>query len=157
MNKSEAINQIQQSLKKMDAILGEPVFTEWALIVKLGGKWILSAYCGNRRQTFAENFQEDMRAMRDILDFNETGIGNYGFSHEGHGSGFDAYMCVAENAFVLFNHLNKSTTEIVANPHWLDAQKYFALLLETFMASPLDISEGLAAKADPEKCDESGN
>ena len=138
MNKHEAIEQIQTSLRNMEAIMGEPVFTEWALIIKVADKWKLFAYHGTRQQTFAENFREDMKAMRSPLDPGENSVGNYGFSHDGHGSGFDAYMCVAENAFLLFNHLNKSTTEIVENPKWREAQIHFALLLEAFLSSPLN-------------------
>jgi len=138
MNKIDAVDRVQKSLQKMETVMGEPVFTEWALIVKSNGKWSLKAYEGNRRQSFTENFQTDMRSMRNTLDLDEISVGDYGFSHEGHGSGFDAYMCVAENAFLLFNHLDKSTTEIVENPKWREAQVHFALLLEAFLSSPLD-------------------
>lgn len=141
MNKIDAVDQIQKSLQNMEAVMGEPVFTEWALIVKSDGKWNLSAYEGSRKQSFAENFRADMKAMRTTLDLEEMAAGDYGFSHEGHGSGFDAYMCVGENALLLFNHLDKSTTEIVGNPKWREAQIHFATLLEAFLSSPLDTAQ----------------
>lgn len=139
MNKIDAVDQVQKSLHNMEAIMGEPVFTEWALIVKSGGKWGLAAYEGPRKPTFTENFQADMKAMRDTLNLEQISVGDYSFSHEGHGSGFDAYMCVAENALLLFNHLDKNTTDIVQNPQWREAQIHFATLLEAFLASPLDM------------------
>ena len=78
-----------------------------------------------------------MAALRGTLDPSSTLIGDFAFSHEGYGSGFDAHICAGENIFVLFNNTAKSTGEITSNPKWTGAQIHFSNLVETFIADPI--------------------
>jgi hypothetical protein len=80
-----------------------------------------------------------MAAMRGTFNPAEIQVGDFAFSHEGHGSGFDAYMCIGDHLFVLFNNVEKSTDEITSNPKWKLAQIPFMTLLEHFIANPVKI------------------
>ena len=42
-------------------------------------------------------------------------MGDFAFSHESYGSGFDAHMCVGTDKLILFNNTEKSTGEITSN------------------------------------------
>jgi hypothetical protein len=113
------------------------VFDEWALVRKSTSGWELLEYGGNRKNEFLAEFNTDIAALRDTLDPSNTLIGDFAFSHEGYGSGFDAHMCAGENIFILFNNTAKSTGEITSNPKWTSAQVYFSELLEAFIADPI--------------------
>ena len=137
MNTAAAIDRIESALINMESAIGEPVFDEWALAEKTSPGWKLIEYGGNRKDDFLAGFNADVAALKDTLDPSKTHIGDFAFSHEGHGTGFDAHMCVGENIFLLFNNTAKSTGEITNNPKWTQAQIHFAELLEAFIADPV--------------------
>lgn len=137
MNTTAAIDRIESALIKMETTLGEAAFDEWALVSKTPKGWTLIEYGGSRKEGFLADFNADMAALKNTLDLSNTYVGDSAFSHEGHGSGFDAHMCVGEGLFLLFNNTAKSTGEITDNPKWTRAQVYFAELLEAFIADPV--------------------
>jgi hypothetical protein len=137
MNTVAAIDRIESALITLETAIGEPVFDEWALVEKNSGGWKLIEYGGNRKTEFLAEFNTDVAALRNTLDPSKTHIGDFAFSHEGHGTGFDAHMCVGEGLFLLFNNTAKSTGDITSNPKWTNAQIHFAELLEAFIADPL--------------------
>ena len=91
------------------------------------------------RKRFLADFKTDMAALRETLDPSSAHVGDFAFSHEGYGSGFDAHICAGENLFILFNNTNKSTGEITSNPKWKASQIHFANLLEAFIADPIQL------------------
>ncbi|HEY5621377.1 MAG TPA: hypothetical protein VIR77_02140 [Pontiella sp.] len=137
MNKAEAIDRIDTALISLESSVGEPVFNEWALVEKNTGGWSLIEYRGNRKDDFLAEFNDDVAALRNTLDPSSSSIGDFAFSHEGFGSGFDAHICAGTNLYVLFNNTAKSTGEITSNPRWTAAQVHFTDLLEAFIADPL--------------------
>jgi len=137
MNTAAAVDRIESALVNLETAIGEPVFDEWALAEKTSNGWKLIEYGGNRKEEFLAEFNTDIAALRDTLDPSNTTIGDFAFSHEGYGSGFDAHMCVGKNIFLLFNNTGKSTGEITENPKWTAAQIHFAELLEAFIADPI--------------------
>lgn len=137
MNKAAAIDRIDTALISLEKTIGEPVFDEWALVERHSGGWKLLEYGGHRKEEFLAEFNTDIAALRDTLDPENTHVGDFAFSHEGYGSGFDAHICVGENRFVLFNNTAKSTGEITSNPKWTAAQIHFTELLEAFIADPI--------------------
>jgi len=137
MNTTAATDRIASALINMETVLGESAFNEWALVAKAPQGWKLMEYNGTRKENFLEEFNGDMAALKNTLDPSNTYIGDSAFSHEGHGSGFDAHMCVGDGLFLLFNNTTKSTSEITSNPKWTSAQVYFAELLEDFIADPV--------------------
>lgn len=137
MNKEAASDHIETALINLGKAVGEPVFDEWALVEKNEAGWKLIEYGGTRKNDFLENFNSDLAALRGTLDPANTMVGDFAFSHEGYGSGFDAHICAGENIFVLFNNTAKSTGEITSNPKWTSAQIYFSDLLDAFIADPI--------------------
>ena len=139
MNLAAAIDRIETTLLSLEKAVGEPVFDEWAVVEKSAAGWKLIDYGGARKAEFLAEFNTDIAALKETLDPNHIQVGEFAFSHEGFGSGFDAHMCVGGNCLVLFNNTAKSTGEITANPKWTAAQARFAELLEAFIADPLAI------------------
>ena len=137
MNTAAATDRIESALVNLETAIGEPVFDEWALAEKKPAGWKLIEYGGGRKAEFLAEFNDDIAALRDTLDPANNTVGDFAFSHEGYGSGFDAHMCVGKNIFLLFNNTGKSTGEITSNPRWMDAQIHFAELLEAFIADPI--------------------
>ena len=137
MNQAAAADRIESALLNMETALGEPAFNEWALIEKTPAGWKLIEYGGRRKEAFLAGFNDDLAALRGTLDPSGTSVGDFAFSHEGFGSGFDAHICAGENLFVLLNNTSKSTGEITDNPGWTGAQIFFTELLEAFIADPL--------------------
>ncbi len=137
MNKEAVADHIETALISMERVVDEPVFNEWALVEKTTTGWKLIEYGGTRKNAFLENFNADLAALRNTLDPANTQVGDFAFSHEGYGSGFDAHICAGENIFVLFNNTAKSTGEITSNPKWTTAQIHFSELVEAFISDPI--------------------
>lgn len=137
MNKAAAEDYIETALISMEKTIGEPVFNEWALVEKNGAGWKLLDYGGTRKNDFLANFNDDLNALKNTLDPSISQLGDFAFSHEGFGSGFDAHICAGDNIFLLFNNTAKSTGEITSNPKWTSAQIHFSELLEAFIADPI--------------------
>lgn len=139
MNTTAATDRIESALIKMGNVLGESVFDEWALVAKTPQGWKLIEYGGSRKEGFLADFNSDLEALKSTLDPENIQTGDFAFSHEGYGSGFDAHMCAGTNLLVLFNNTKKSTGEITSNPKWTSAQIHFSELLEAFIADPLSL------------------
>ncbi|MDH3982290.1 MAG: hypothetical protein OES84_05240 [Kiritimatiellaceae bacterium] len=137
MNIEKATDRIATALVNLEKTVGEPVFDEWALVEKSSNGWKLVEYGGNRKEEFLADFSKDVAALKETLDPNNIQVGDFAFSHEGYGSGFDAHMCVGTNMLVLFNNTGKNTDEITCNPKWTSAQIHFSNLLEAFIADPV--------------------
>jgi hypothetical protein len=137
MNQAAAADRIESALLNMETAVGEPVFDEWALAEKTDAGWKLIEYGGHRKEAFLAGFNDDIAALRGTLDPSDTSVGDFAFSHEGYGSGFDAHICAGKNLFVLLNNTVKSTGEITGNPRWTSAQIHFTELLEAFIDDPL--------------------
>lgn len=137
MNIPAATDRIETALISLGTSVGEPVFDEWALVEKNEAGWRLIEYGGTRKNDFLAQFNDDLAALRGTLDPSKASVGDFAFSHEGYGSGFDAHICAGESIFVLFNNTSKSTGEITSNPKWTSAQVHFSELMESFIADPL--------------------
>jgi hypothetical protein len=137
MNIPAAIDRIETALINLGTSVGEPVFDEWALVAKDAMGWKLIEYGGTRKNDFLAQFNSDIAALRGTLEPSSACVGDFAFSHEGYGSGFDAHICAGESIFVLLNNTAKSTGEITDNPKWTSAQIYFSELMEAFIADPV--------------------
>ena len=115
MNQAAAADRIESALISMETAIGEPVFDEWALAEKTVTGWKLIEYGGNRKEAFLAGFNDDMAALRGTLDPSRTSPGDFAFSHEGRGTGFDAHICAGQDIFILLNNTAKSTGEITVN------------------------------------------
>jgi len=138
MNIPAASDRIDTALFSLKRDIGETVFDEWAIVEKSENGWRLIEYSGHRKEEFLADFSNDLASLRDTLNPNNLNVGEFAFSHEGYGSGFDAHICAGNNLLVLFNNTQKSTGEITANPKWTSAQIHFSELLEAFISDPLE-------------------
>jgi hypothetical protein len=139
MNTATATDRINSALRRLETGIGEPVFDEWALVEKNVSGWKLIEYGGSRKEKFLADFKTDMAALRETLDPAAEQVGDFAFSHEGYGSGFDAHICAGKNLFILFNNTTKSTGEITSNPKWKASQIHFTELLEACIADPIQL------------------
>jgi hypothetical protein len=137
MNTAAATDRIESTLINLETAIGEPVFDEWALVEKTASGWKLVDYGGNRKDEFLAEFNSDIAALRETLDPSNCQVGDFAFSHEGHGTGFDAHMSIGSDLYLLLNNTLKSTGDITSNPKWTAAQIHFAELLEAFIADPV--------------------
>jgi len=139
MNIEKAAELAVKTLDRMAAVCGEPVFDEWALVSSGTEGLSLIQYEGSRPDDFAESFTEDFAALKKEFDAHEPHPGEFAFSHEGAGTGFDAFICAGDQLFLLFNNTVKSTTEIARAESWKSAQLAFVELYERFMQDPLEL------------------
>jgi hypothetical protein len=137
MNLDTAKTRIETALQNLETTIGEPVFNEWAIVEKNANGWKLAEYGGSRKEDFIAEFSQDMAALKETLDPANIQLGDFAFSHEGYGSGFDAHMCAGINKLILFNNTEKNTDQITSNPKWTQAQVHFSDLLEAFITDPL--------------------
>jgi hypothetical protein len=138
MDIKNATERIEQKLEAMAQVLGEVVFDEWVLVHRSTDGWEILHYSGSRRDTFLQEFKNDVATLRGTLAPEGTQAGDFAFSHEGYGSGFDAFLCVGNQFFALFNNTKKSTGEITSSPKWTSAQVHFMELAETFITHPIN-------------------
>ncbi|WFB37593.1 hypothetical protein P3T73_07450 [Kiritimatiellota bacterium B12222] len=137
MERPTAHAQIENTLAKMAEPFGEPVFDEWFLVAKAGPGWEVLSYEGPRPDEYQAAFTKDMASLRNTLKPGRLELGDFAFSHEGVGSGFDAHMVAGPEVLVLFNNTGKSTGDITGDPRWKISQIHFNELLETFLSDPV--------------------
>ena len=133
-----AIDKIKKTLVKLDNASGEVVFDEWVLVFHVAKGWKLLEYGGTREDQFVETFTEDLSALRDTFDPSASQAGEFAFSHEGYGTGFDVHICLGTQLFLFLNNTEKSTGDITGNPRWRHAQVYFNELVESFINNPVE-------------------
>jgi hypothetical protein len=137
MNLQEAMALIKNYLEKMDALYGKTVFNEWAIVsFAASGPNVLN-YAGARKADFEKNLSADTIGVRRELLSAGYGTGDCGFTSEGAGTGFDAFIVLGKELFLLCNSTTQATRDITQDPSWLKAQVPFAELAEKFRASPL--------------------
>ncbi len=137
MDQKQAQTRIESILQKMAEPFGEPVFDEWFLVGRSNSDWKVLHYAGPRPDEYQAEFTKDMASLRNTLNPGRLELGDFAFSHEGVGSGFDAHMVAGPGVLVLFNNTGKSTGDITGDPRWKMAQIHFNELLEIFLVDPV--------------------
>lgn len=134
----EAQKQVFTCAEQMRARYNDKaVFDEWA-IVELGRKHgRVLAYMGPRKEGFRQNFASDATALRTGLISGEHNIGDFEFSRHNVGTGFESYMVLGKDMYLICNNTVQSMDAIAKDPHWLNAQVPFVELSERFRQSPL--------------------
>ena len=136
MQKKAAALRIKETVELIRSVSGMDVFDEWALVALCGSDWKVLFYQSPRAEEFKRKFREDVSSI-DIQDLKSMQIGELGFSEKGYGTKFDAYLCVGEGLFALFNETHKIAREITESPSWKIAQKQFERLEEKFILDPV--------------------
>lgn len=118
----------------MNARYGKTVFDEWALVSLKHGHERIAYYSGPRREDFQKHFTEDLGSMRAELLTERHAPGHFDFARHETGTGFEAFVCVGNELYLICNNTQRSMDDITRDQRWLEAQKAFAELTEHFSA-----------------------
>jgi hypothetical protein len=133
MTVDEALKQIVECAEKMRVRYGgRTVFDEWAIVAFSQGRGRILTYVGPRREGFKSNFAADASGILSGLMKDSQQVGDFEFSRNAVGTGFESYMVVGQGIFLICNNTVHSMDTIAADPQWLSAQVPFVELSETF-------------------------
>jgi hypothetical protein len=137
MNLETAIGRVRQSFRRMDEVFQQRVFDEIA-VVEMTAKGVkLLHYEGPRREVFAAELLDKTVALRaELMTEQSENGGEFGFTREGEGDRFDAYICLGPRLYLFCNNTAKSMQEITRDPRWLEAQAKFLNVSQIFAADP---------------------
>lgn len=121
----------------MDALYREVVFDEWVVVALSGRRVEVVFYAGPRTAALRAQFVDDVQPLREELEGRRLDVGGFVFSLQAAGTAFDACVRLGAGTYLLCNHTARSMDEIRARPRWLEAQKAFVQLTETFHADPV--------------------
>ena len=132
MNLSDAVDRVRKCAQQMNAGYGKTVFDEWALVSLKRGHEKIVHYFGPRRDDFQKNFSGDLGPMRAEFLTLKHAPGHYDFARHSVGTGFEAFVCIGSELYLIFNNTQRSMDDITRDQRWLEAQKAFAELTEHF-------------------------
>ncbi len=130
MTLSETLDLVQRTANNMNARYGRVVFDEWALVSLRRGHERIVSYQGPRKEDFQKNFVQDLGGLRAELLTTRHATGYFDFSRHATGTGFEAFVCIGEELYLICNNTQCSMNDIAKDARWLDAQKEFAALTE---------------------------
>ena len=126
--------------EQMDSRYGGPVFDEWAVVSLAENKARVLHYTGPRNDDFLKHFVRDLGSLRADLLGGRYGTGDFEFSRNSPGTGFESFMVLGQGIYLICNHTGTTMDAIAKNPRWLDAQVPFAELADNVRANPLAVS-----------------
>lgn len=139
MNLPDAHVVVLQTLAKMKALYGQPVFNEWVLVklAREAGSGAVLAYDGPRADTYQTKFKKDITPLQLEMESRKMAVGDFEFVNEAHGTYFDACLRLGPAAYLFCNNTTKSMKDIRRDPKWLEAQAPFVELGAKFRVDPL--------------------
>ena len=135
---AQALENVKQTSDTMNARYGRVVFDEWAIVSLQTGKERIVSYEGPRKEDFQKNFGRDLGGLRAEMLTTKHEPGHFDFARHALGTSFEAFVCVGEELYLICNNTQRSMDEIAGDARWLEAQKSFAALTDSFRADPLD-------------------
>ena len=137
LDKSKAL--IRRYLSRLNKTYTREVFDEYSIVSFQKSEGVILLYEGGREEDFRKEFADDMALLRrEILD-SKPEHGDFGFTREGAGTYFDAFICLGPDIYAIFNNTLKSMEEITKDPLWLVAQSEFVELSQRFSTKPLTL------------------
>jgi len=140
MTLDETISNIKTCAGQMNALYGNSVFDEWAVLSLGENKARVLAYIGPRNDEFLQNFVKDLGALRAELLGGKYGTGDFEFSRHGVGTGHEAFMVLGPTLYLICNNTRETMEVIAKNPRWIGAQVPFAELSEKVRSNPLVVT-----------------
>lgn len=122
----------------MNAAYKETLFDEWVLVSLRTDRGSILSYSGPRAESYKKRFSADVQPLRNELDGQKLGIGDFAFVNGATGTQHDACMRLGDSSYLFCNHTASTMDDIRANPLWREAQKPFVELSEKFRADPLE-------------------
>ncbi|MCF3651382.1 hypothetical protein [Synoicihabitans lomoniglobus] len=132
MTIAEARPLISRCAERMDALSGDRVFDEWAIITLTQGGAKLVAYQGPRVEKFRSRFNADIRPLQVELEGRKLEVGEFAFVPDAAGTAYDACVRIGPQAYLWWNNTDATMADIRARGSWMPAQKVFADLCELF-------------------------
>ncbi|MGH7972603.1 MAG: hypothetical protein ACREIC_28150, partial [Limisphaerales bacterium] len=139
MKIDQAKDQIRWCAEQMNHRFKGVVFDEWAVVAILEGKLRVLEYSGPRPQEFRRNFLRDAGGLRAGLIAGKHPPGYFEFAHTGAGTGFESFMTVGNDTYLIWNNTAKSMDNIAEDPWWLAAQVPFVELVDRFCSDPVGL------------------
>ncbi len=133
----EAVQLVQQCANRMNALYGQEVFDEWALVSFEKNEGRILRYLGPRKEDFRRNFFADVAELAPTLFAHQHSVGDFEFARKGSGTKLEAFIVVGDRLYLICNNTALSMDDIAANPAWLNAQAPFAELADKFRSSPV--------------------
>ena len=137
MTLDQANQKIHTCSEQMNARYKKVVFDEWAIIALEEHKGQLLSYAGPRKAGFQKNFLADAGSLRKGMLTQKHDIGDFEFARHGVGTGFESFMVLGKNIFLICNNTVQSMDGITKDPLWLSAQEPFVDLSDQFREDPL--------------------
>jgi len=135
----QAWNSVLHCAQEMNSRYQEVVFDELAIVSIADNQTRTMSYAGPRQEAFTNSFPKDSASLRTVV--RQGGqvydVGDFEFSHEGAGTGFEAFMILGKGVCLICNNTSKSMDGISKNPRWLAAQVPFAELSDWFRSNPI--------------------
>jgi hypothetical protein len=146
MKLPEATALIRETAGSMETLCEQPVFDEFGIVQRDGGKHFLCWYQGRRRAQYIRDFKHETALLRrESLSrfFNRYEIGDFEFVPDGAGTQAEGFLVVGDELYLLCTNTVQPMSEITSNPLWLKAQSAFVEMSERFASDPLEIDASL--------------
>jgi hypothetical protein len=139
MTLEQAWESVLHCAEEMNTHYRDVVFDELAIVSIDDTRTQTMSYQGPRQEAFEVSFPGDSAALRKAVSVGgqRYEAGDFEFSHDGAGTGFEAFMLLGKGLCLICNNTGKSMDGISMNPRWLNAQIPFAELSEQFRGNPL--------------------
>lgn len=134
---AHALEKVKQASETMNARYGQVLFDEWAVVSLQTGRERVVFYLGPRKEDFHQNFGHDLGTLRAEVLTAKHEPGHFDFARHAVGTGFEAFVCVGDELYLICNNTQRTMDEIAGDARWLEAQKSFAALTDSFRADPL--------------------
>lgn len=139
MTIDQARQQIKNCTEHMNARYGRVVFDEWAIVSLASRRAKILTYNGPRKESFQENFLSDAGSLQNGLLKPENEPGDFEFARDGVGTGFESFMVLGRDVYLICNNTVQSMDNISRDPLWLSAQVPFVDLSDKVRSSPVAI------------------
>jgi hypothetical protein len=144
MTLADAIGLIDAMHAKMTRDYKRAVFDEYAIMQRKRDKFRLAWYRGPREVEFRKNFVKETAALRAEILSNpnlQYQVGDFQFTHEGHGSQSESFLILAPGLVLICGNTRLSMGEISQDRLWISAQQHFVYMSERFAVDPLVLDE----------------
>jgi hypothetical protein len=139
MKLAEATATIRRHLSRLNKAYTREVFDEYAVVSFKAGRGGILVYEGEREAEFRQAFVDDMVPLRREILADQPEHGDFGFTRDGAGTYFDAFVCLGPDTYAIFNNTLKSMEEITQDALWLTAQSEFVALSQQFSTTTVDL------------------
>lgn len=134
---AQALEKVKQASVTMNAQYGRVVFNEWAVVSLQAGRERIVSYEGPRKEDFQKYFGRDLGGLRADVLTTKHEPGHFDFARQAVGTNFEAFVCVGEEMYLICNNTQLTMDQIAGEARWLEAQKTFAALTDSFRADPV--------------------